>query len=107
MQAFGVPLQRWVLIGLAPLMALVFWSGTTDPVNLPKATLAALAALLVLTVNLIRVAATRRLVVPLTPSLWAAVALAAGLLIATAVSDVPRASFASSMSRSPTPARPS
>lgn len=100
MAAFGIVMQRWVLISLMPLLAIVFWSGATDPVNLPKATLAALAALIVLVVGAVRVAATRRLLVPLTPSLLAAAVFAAGLVVATVTSDVPGASFAGALGRS-------
>lgn len=100
MTAFGVSAQRGVLIGLLPLLAIAFWSGTTDPVNLPKATLAAVAALVAVTVGLVRVAALRRLTVPLTPALWAALALGAGLLVATLTSDVPGASWAGTLGRS-------
>jgi O-antigen ligase len=69
-------------------------------VNLPKATTAAVAAVLVLALGGVRVAATRRVTIPLTPSLWAAAAAAVGLVVATVTSDVHGASFAGTHGRS-------
>lgn len=100
MAAFGVSVQRWILVGLLPLLAIVFWSGTSDPVNVPKTSLAAASALLALLVGLVRMAALRRITVPLTPALWAALVLGAGLLVATLASDVPGASWAGTLGRS-------
>lgn len=100
MAGFGVIVQRWILVGLLPLLAIVFWSGTSDPVNVPKTSLAAATALLALLVGLVRMAALRRITVPLTPALWAALALGAGLLVATLASDVPGASWAGTLGRS-------
>ena len=99
MTGFGIPLQRVVLIGLLPLMALLFWSGSADPINVPKATAAALAAVLVLVVGVIRILATRKLLLPLTPSVWAATALLLALAVATVTSDLPGASYAGAPGR--------
>lgn len=100
MTDLGVSAQRTILIGLMPLLAVVFWSGTSDPVNVPKATLATVLGIVVLVVSAVRVAVTRRLVVPVTPTLWAVVAFAGALALSTVTSDVRGASVAGVLGRS-------
>jgi O-antigen ligase len=98
--AIGIRFQQLGLAALAPLVAVLFWSRTADPVNVPKSTLAAVVAVLLVVVSVIRAAATRRLTVPVTASAWAAAAFATALLVATVSSDVPGASVAGTLGRS-------
>jgi putative inorganic carbon (HCO3(-)) transporter len=97
--AIGIRFQQYSLAALAPLVAILFWSGTRDPVNLPKATLAASVAILLAAVSLVRTVATRRLTLPIAPVVWAVAAFAMGLLAATALSDVPGASVSGTFGR--------
>jgi O-antigen ligase len=75
-------------------MAIVFWSGASDPVNLPKMSLAVTFALLLICVSGVRIAVTRRIALAVGPSGWAAGAFGLALLLATATSDVPGMSVA-------------
>jgi O-antigen ligase len=93
-QAIGIRFQAAALAVLAPLMAIVFWSGANDPVNLPKMSLAVTIALLLVAVSAVRMAVTRRFALAMAPSGWAAGAFGFALLLATATSDVPGMSVA-------------
>lgn len=81
--------QRGAVAAVLASSALVFWRGSYDVFNTPKATLVALLVLTVMAVGAVRVSRTRRLLLPDTP-LWAAVGVfAVGLVVATVVSDSP------------------
>lgn len=99
MESFGLTFQRWVLVAVFPLMAVVFWSGSSDPVNVTKMTVAAIAALLVVVSTLIRIALLRRVSVS-APLGVSVLVLAFGLVAATVASDVPGASVAGAFGRS-------
>jgi O-antigen ligase len=98
--ALGIRFQQLALVALAPLVAILFWSRAGDPVNLPKATLAAVVALVLVVVSLIRTAATRRLTWPVAPPAWAAMVFGVALVVATLTSDVVGSSFAGTVGRS-------
>lgn len=100
MDVFGAAAQRNLLAALASLVAIVFWPALVDPVNLPKATLAAVVALLLVAIGLVRVIALRRVVLPTGPVPWAALAMGVGLVLATLLSDVPAASWTGVLGRS-------
>jgi len=85
--------QRIVLQVVVAAAALLFWRASYDVFNTVKATAIALGAITVVAIGAYRVARTRRLQVPRSPVLVGAGALAAALVVATAVSPLPVASI--------------
>jgi O-antigen ligase len=97
-EPFGSTFQRWLLVALLPLMAIVFWSGSSDPVNVTKTTVAMTAALALAVSGAIRVALRRR--IGLDAVLLVALLLGLALVVATLFSDVPGLSVAGTFGRS-------
>ncbi|MDP9021640.1 MAG: O-antigen ligase family protein [Actinomycetota bacterium] len=81
--------QRATLAALLAGSALVFWRGSYDVFNTPKATLVVLATIVVLATGAVRLSRTRVLHLPRTRA-WLALALfAAGLVAATLTGGAP------------------
>ncbi|HVL98458.1 MAG TPA: O-antigen ligase family protein [Egibacteraceae bacterium] len=81
--------QRWLLAGLLVAGALIFSRATYDVFNTTKATVITLGAFATLAVGVVRVARTRRAVLPVT-RVWLAVgAFLLAALVATLVSPTP------------------
>ena len=81
--------QRRTLAGVLVAAALVFHRGTFDVFNTTKATVIALGALAIAAIGAVRIARTRRLLVPVTPAWYATGAFAGALAVATLVSPTP------------------
>lgn len=81
--------QRQMLAGVLVLAALVFHRGTFDVFNTTKATVIALGAIAIVAVGAVRVARTRRVVLPVTRAWWAVGAFLVALVLATVTSPTP------------------
>lgn len=86
--------QRRILSAAVVLSALVFWRAAFSVFTMPKATVILLATGALLGVSAVRVARTRRVVLPASPLLWPLAAFATALVVATIVSHNPLVSIA-------------
>lgn len=83
---------RWQRVALGFVVAgsaLGFWRGTLDVFNTFKATVVVVGALALVVLSAVRVARTRRILLPRTRAWYALAVFALGLLMATAVSVAP------------------
>jgi O-antigen ligase len=88
-QRWMLPAQRWVLLCVAPLAALLFWTPGLDNFDMVKWTVVVLAAAAVAITGAARIFVRGRAALPWGPVAWAVAAFVVALVLATVTSDAP------------------